>query len=166
MLPAELVVSHCSTAAHVARLLELQCGAADAETNLQALDLKNRGNAAFEAGNPGLAEDLYTQAGAAINLQPSGALHFIYGNRSAVRLHRGDVSGAIEDAHAAAAVGPSWAGAYLRAAEAHSARGDLERAMDSYNQATFLDSSLRRSKSIQRKLRELQNRMLSVEAAA
>jgi hypothetical protein len=61
ILPAEMIVSHCNTAAHAARLLALQCGASDPENNLKALDLKQQANKAFERGSLAEAEQLYTQ---------------------------------------------------------------------------------------------------------
>lgn len=61
VLPAEIFVSHCTTAAHTARLLAAQCGASDPENNLIALSLKEQGNKAFECGNAAQAELLYSQ---------------------------------------------------------------------------------------------------------
>lgn len=61
ILPVEMMVSHCNTAAHAARLLALQCGASNPENNLKALSLKQQANKAFERGNLSEAEALYTQ---------------------------------------------------------------------------------------------------------
>ena len=55
------MVSHCNTAAHAARLLALQCGAADPENNLKALALKHHANKAFERGDHVEAEQLYSE---------------------------------------------------------------------------------------------------------
>lgn len=61
ILPSEMMVSHCNTPAHAARLLALQCGASNPENNLQALHLKQQANKAFERGNLVEAEGLYTE---------------------------------------------------------------------------------------------------------
>lgn len=55
------MVSHCNTAAHAARLLALQCGAADPENNLKALALKHQANKAFERGDHVEADQLYSE---------------------------------------------------------------------------------------------------------
>jgi tetratricopeptide (TPR) repeat protein len=78
---------------------------------LTVAQLKHQGNSAFEGGNPGRAEELYTEA---ISLQPSGGLHNLYANRSAARVAFGDFKGALEDAQSAAEVAPDWAGAVMR----------------------------------------------------
>jgi tetratricopeptide (TPR) repeat protein len=73
--------------------------------------LKHQGNSAFEGGDPGRAEELYTEA---ISLQPSGGLHNLYANRSAARVALGNLKGALEDAQSAEEVAPDWAGAVMR----------------------------------------------------
>lgn len=67
ILPAEMMVSHCNTASHAARLLALQCGASNPENNLKALDLKQQANKAFECGSLSEAEELYTQVRGSFN---------------------------------------------------------------------------------------------------
>lgn len=153
VLPGQLIVSHCSTAAHAARLMDLQCGAADPATNLKALGLKEQGNKCFENGDLARAEKSYSEA---IELKPSGGLHFIYGNRSAARLAMGDSDGALEDAAQAAILAPSWSGSHLRKADAFVQRGDFVNAKKSCSRALQLDPALRRSKSLQAKLKQIE----------
>lgn len=158
ILPAELMVSHCSTAAHAARLLAVQCGAVNPENNLAALALKEQANKAFEHGNVQQAEELYTQA---IEMNPSGGLHFIYANRSAARLAKGDLAGAVEDAKQAAVIAPQWAGALVRQAEALTAVKNYPDALAAYQAASRLDASIRRSRPFQHKVRELQAKLIA-----
>ncbi|KAJ7286647.1 hypothetical protein O6H91_06G071300 [Diphasiastrum complanatum] len=153
VLPAEIFVSHCNTASHVARLLEVQCGAYDHENNLKALALKQQGNAAFEHGNLSLAESLYSEA---IQLRPSGGLHFLYANRSAVKLEKGDLESSLKDALEAVQLAPMWAGAYLRQGEAYTVMGKYAEALSVYAKACSFDTSLRRSKSFQHKVQKLE----------
>lgn len=163
ILPVEMMVSHCNTAAHAARLLALQCGASDPENNLKALSLKQQANKAFERGNHFEAEALYTQA---IELNPSGGLHFIVANRSALRLAQGNFQGALEDAKEAERIAPNWSQVYVRQADALSAMGEVEPALAALATALHLDPSLRRSKGFQAKTRELQSRMATANASA
>ena len=87
LLPSELAVGHCNTAAHVARLIERQVVNGDgAEVIARTLQLKLDGNALMESGDPSSAEAAYSEA---IDLLPArGAhmLHILYSNRSAARL--------------------------------------------------------------------------------
>ncbi|KAL2635601.1 hypothetical protein R1flu_007080 [Riccia fluitans] len=163
ILPAELVVRHCSTAVHAARLLELQCGAADPDTNLKALYFKERGNKSFQQGDHEQAELYYSEA---IELNPSGGLHFLYSNRSAVRLARGDVEGALDDAEQAIRILPKWPVAYLRKADVYLQMGDLDNAQLSCSSALRLDPSLRRSKSFQAKVKKITERLELVRVSA
>ncbi|KAG6552918.1 hypothetical protein Mapa_005574 [Marchantia paleacea] len=153
VLPGQLIVSHCSTAAHAARLMDLQCGAADPATNLKALGLKEQGNKSFQVGDLERAEKFYSEA---IELKPSGGLHFIYGNRSAARLATGDSEGALEDATQAAILAPLWSGSHLRKADAYVQRGDFVNAKKACSRALQLDPTLRRSKSLQAKLKQIE----------
>jgi len=59
ILPAEMMLSHCNTAVHAARLLALQCGASNLEDNLKALGLKQQADKAFERGSLLESEELY-----------------------------------------------------------------------------------------------------------
>ncbi|KAL3689711.1 hypothetical protein R1sor_016020 [Riccia sorocarpa] len=156
VLPAELVIRHCSTAMHAARLLELQCGAADPVTNLKALHLKELGNKSFQQGNHEQAERYYSEA---IELNPSGGIHFLYGNRSAVRLARGDDAGALDDAEQAVRILPTWSVAHLRKVDVYLQMGALENAELACSSALRLDPSLRRSKSFQAKVKQISERL-------
>eukprot|EP00249_Psilotum_nudum_P018403 c26786_g1_i1 orf=403-1407(-) len=157
VLPAEIFVSHCSTAAHAARLLAIQCGAFDPERNLNALSLKQQGNKAFEKGDHSKAEELYSTA---IDLKPSGGLHLLFANRSAAQLARGYADGALRDAEEAARIAPKWPTAHLRQAEAHIFLGDFHAAHSALANALFLDPSLRRSKSFQIKVQEVEAKLV------
>ncbi|KAG0584991.1 hypothetical protein KC19_3G249100 [Ceratodon purpureus] len=162
ILPAEMMVSHCNTAAHAARLLALQCGASDPENNLKALDLKQQANKAFERGSLLEAEQLYTQA---IELNPSGGLHFIYANRSALKLAQGNFQGALQDAQEAERIAPKWAQAFVRQADALSGMGEVESALNALSTALRLDPLLRRSKGFQAKTRDLQSKLATASAS-
>lgn len=163
VLPAGIFVSHCSTAAHAARLLAIQCGLSDPENNLKALALKQQGNKAFEAGDITQAELTFSQA---IELQPSGGLHLLYANRSAARLAKGDVDAALEDAMQAANLAPTWHTPLLRQGEAYMSLGDYHAAQAAFAKALLLDPSLRRSRSYQAKVRELDNKLTPVNTLA
>lgn len=156
VLPAEIFVSHCSNASHAAHLLAIQCGASDPENNLTALSLKEQGNKEFESGNLARAEQLFSQA---INLNPSGGQHFLYSNRSAVRLAMGDNVSSLEDANEASRISPNWHVACLRHGDAYFALGEYEAAEDAYLSALAIDPSLRRSKSFNVRLQKLQGEL-------
>lgn len=162
ILPAEMMVSHCNTAAHAARLLALQCGASNPENNLKALGLKQLANKAFERNSLVEAEELYTKA---IDLSPSGGLHFIFANRSAVRLAQGNFQGALKDAQEAERIAPKWAQAFVRQADVFSAMGEVEPALDALSTALRLDPLLRRSKGFQAKTRDLQSKVATARTS-
>ncbi|CAI5524817.1 unnamed protein product [Closterium sp. Naga37s-1] len=143
LLPSQTIIRHCSTAAHAARLLERQCAGGSAETNLAALELKGRGNAAFEKGRADEAEMLFTQA---IELVPVGGIHNLLCNRSAARVACGNPMGALEDAEAAAALKPGWSSAVIRRGEALAALGRVREALEVYERLADTDAEFRRSK--------------------
>lgn len=161
VLPAEIFVSHCSTASHAAHLLAIQCGASDPENNLIALSLKEQGNKLFESGNIVRAEQLFSQA---INLNPSGGQHFLYSNRSAVRLAMGDNVSSLADAKEASRITPNWHVAYLRQGDAYFALGEYEAAEHAYLSAVAIEPSLRRSKSFKVGLRKLEGKLSQTNA--
>ncbi|CAM6017087.1 unnamed protein product [Sphagnum balticum] len=163
ILPVEMIVNHCNTAAHAARLLALQCGAENPDVNLKALALKQQANKEFELGNYPKAEKLYSEA---IDLNPSGGLHFIYANRSALRLALGEFKAALEDAEEAAKIAPQWPQAFLRQADAFSAMGEIQAALSALKTALHFDPSLRRSKSYQVKSRDLESKLALLIANA
>lgn len=156
VLPAEILVSHCSTASHAAHLLAIQCGASDPENNLTALSLKEQGNNEFESGNLARAEHLFSQA---INLNPSGGQHFLYSNRSAVRLAMGDNVSSLADAKEASRITPNWHVACLRQGDAYFALGEYEAAEHACLSALAIEPSLRRSKSFKVRLQNLQEKL-------
>lgn len=159
VLPSGISVGHCNTATHAARLLALQCGLSDPENNLKALSLKQQGIKAFESGDFVEAETLFSQA---IDLQPSGGLHLLYANRSAARLAKGDAHAALDDANCASVLAPKWHVPYLRQGEAYMVIGDYQSAQSVYAKALLCDPTLRRSKSYQSKIRELERALMHV----
>ncbi|KAI5081823.1 hypothetical protein GOP47_0001566 [Adiantum capillus-veneris] len=163
VLPTGIFVGHCNTAAHAARLLALQCGLSDPENNLKALSLKQQGIKSFESGDFTEAETMFSEA---IDLQPSGGLHLLYANRSAARLSKGDAHGALEDANCASVLAPRWHVPHLRQGEAYMVIGDCQSAQSAYTKALSLDPSLRRSKSYQSKIRELERALTLVNTFA
>ncbi|KAH9323677.1 hypothetical protein KI387_018316, partial [Taxus chinensis] len=144
VLPAEIFVSHCTTAAHAAHLLAAQCGASDPANNLIALSLKEQGNKEFECRNAFRAEQLYSQA---IELKPSGGQHFLYANRSAVRLAIGDNAGSLSDAKEASRITSNWHVPYTRQGDAYFALGEYAAAELAFSRALAIEPSLRRSKA-------------------
>eukprot|EP00271_Cylindrocystis_brebissonii_P000408 TRINITY_DN10500_c0_g1_i1.p1 TRINITY_DN10500_c0_g1~~TRINITY_DN10500_c0_g1_i1.p1 ORF type:complete len:296 (+),score=-4.81 TRINITY_DN10500_c0_g1_i1:174-1061(+) len=161
ILPGELLVSHCNTPTHVARLLAIQCGAEQPETNLRCLELKNRANEAFARGDLDTAEALFSEA---IDLKPSGGLHNLYANRSATRLAKNNATGALDDAREAGRVRPNWSQARVREGDAHASLGSCTEALGAYNRAAEIDGELRRSKQFQRKIREIQTKCSALSA--
>jgi hypothetical protein len=125
LLPAELFVAHCSTAAHLARLLELQLpGDAGKEVAVlyRALELRLRGNGALERGDAAAALVEYTTVLEEVN--PPRHRHLVLANRSAARLKLGDAQGALDDALAAQACAPmdgTWSRGAEREADARAA---------------------------------------------
>lgn len=156
VLPAEIFVGHCGTASHAAHLLAIQCGASDPENNLTALSLKEQGNKEFESGNLVRAEQLFSQA---INLNPSGGQHFLYSNRSAVRLAMGDNVSSLADAKEASRIAPNWHVACLRQGDAYFALVEYEAAEHAYLSALAIEPSLRRSKSFKGRLQKLKEKV-------
>ncbi|GLJ32873.1 hypothetical protein SUGI_0662050 [Cryptomeria japonica] len=156
LLPAEIFVSHCTTAAHAARLLAAQCGASDPENNLIALSLKEQGNKAFECGNAVQAELLYSQA---IDLKPSGGQHFLYANRSAARLAIGDNVGSLSDAKEASRIASNWHVAHTRQGDAYYALGEYEAAEHAYSCALAIEPSIHNSKPFKAQIKKLQEKL-------
>lgn len=84
----------------------------DARCLDQATQLRIAGNLEARSGNLAEAEKLYTEA---LALHVEGTVHLILANRSGVRLSRGDLTGALADADAAAQVAPpGFTTAYVR----------------------------------------------------
>ena len=108
LLPSELLVAHCSTAAHLARILERQLPPdASREVALlyRALELRLRGNGALELGDAAAAEADYTRE--LEEVDPPRHRHLVLANRSAARLTLGNAQGALDDALAAQACAPA-----------------------------------------------------------
>lgn len=125
LLPSELLVAHCSTASHLARLLERQLpGDAGKEVAVlyRALELRLRGNGALERGDAAAALVDYTRVLEEVN--PPRHRHLVLANRSAARLKLGDSQGALDDALAAQACAPgdgTWTRGAEREADARAA---------------------------------------------
>jgi Flp pilus assembly protein TadD len=72
-------------------------------TCIQSNELKNKGNAAFSAGNFAEAIDLFTQA---IAIDPTN--HILYSNRSGAYASLGDFEKALEDGRKTVELKPEW----------------------------------------------------------
>jgi len=146
LLPSELAVGHCNTAAHVARLIERQVVHGEgAETIARTLQLKLDGNALMEMGDPSAAEAAYS---AAINLLPvrgaASTLHILYSNRSAARLAQvgRNPLDALADAQASMELAPQWFRAHSRAGDALLALGRKDEALEAMERTLDLQPSL------------------------
>jgi hypothetical protein len=130
LLPSELLISHCGTVAHLARLLERQLPEehrSSVALLAAALQLRVMGNAAMERGDAATAVALYTQA--LEEVKPPRGVHLLLGNRSAAKLRMGDKQGALDDALAAQAAMPAGLETWTRGAEREAeARAALEAA--------------------------------------
>ncbi|PKA48477.1 hypothetical protein AXF42_Ash019933 [Apostasia shenzhenica] len=145
VLPGGSIVGHCGTAARAVQLLADICGADfDPRRNLEALYLRKRAEVELEKGNAFEAAALLTQA---IELIPSGGLHFIFKIRSTAKLRMGDNNGALEDAKEACNIAADFPEAYICRGDALLAMGDLDEADKAYTTALDIDPSIRRSKS-------------------
>lgn len=70
-------MSHCNTGPHIARLLELQCAAGEAESNLTAFQLAEAGREALRAGRMEEAEEKLTEVreGAGLEVEHAMKIH-------------------------------------------------------------------------------------------
>ncbi|EFJ08816.1 hypothetical protein SELMODRAFT_447911 [Selaginella moellendorffii] len=161
LLPDQLLVSYCNTPAHAARFLDVQCGASNPESNLAAFALAQKGDKAVDLGQLEQAYDHFTHA---IELNPSGGLHYIYAKRSAVLVAMDDPEAGLADAKMAAELHPDWPVAFVRQADAYTKMAQFDAARHYLSLALGLDPSLRRSKSFQRKLLQVEKQLLSVNA--
>jgi len=99
-----------------------------------ALELKNKGNAALQAGKYDEAIDSYT---AAIKLEEKN--HVLYSNRSAACAKVGQYEDALKDASKCIELNPSWPKGYSRKGAALEFLGRYEEAEEVYSKASELD---------------------------
>nr|CAD1821130.1 unnamed protein product [Ananas comosus var. bracteatus] len=131
--------------------------------NLEALALRKKGEDELERGSPAEAETLLSQA---IDLNPSGGLHFMYRSRSAARLAIGNIAGALADATEASKIAPDYPQAYLSQGDAFLAMEEWDAAEKAYSTALHLDPLLRRSKSFKARVAKLQEKLTTVSASS
>ncbi|CAN6481742.1 unnamed protein product [Victoria cruziana] len=116
----------------------------------------------MEGGNLAGAVSLLNQA---IDLKPSGGMHFIYKARSAARLGMGDYSGALQDAIEASKISPHYPQAYICQGDAFFAMEDYEAAANAYSTALQIDPLTRRSKSYKARIAKLQAKMAAANVS-
>lgn len=92
-----------------------------------ANDLKEQGNAAFQANKYDEAINFYSQA---INIDPDN--HVLYSNRSASYLKADQKSKALYDAEKCVALAPVWSKGYSRLGAAQQALRRFDKAIDSF----------------------------------
>ncbi|OAY76796.1 Hsp70-Hsp90 organizing protein 1 [Ananas comosus] len=164
VLPRGALVGHCGTPARAAQLLADLCGPRfDPRANLEALALRKKGEDELERGSPAEAETLLSQA---VDLNPSGGLHFMYRSRSAARLAIGNIAGALADATEASKIAPDYPQAYLSQGDAFLAMEEWDAAEKAYSTALHLDPLLRRSKSFKARVAKLQEKLTTVSASS
>ncbi|KAK1326830.1 hypothetical protein QJS10_CPA01g00117 [Acorus calamus] len=164
VLPGGVTVSHCGTAARAAQVVEALFGrGSDPGVNLEALALRRKAEAEVESGRVSEAEALLSQA---IELKPSGGLHFIYKCRSVARLKMGDAFGALEDATEASRIAPDYPQAYLCQGDAYLAMEEWGAAEEAYSRALLVDPSIRRSKSFKSRVAKLEEKLATVNMSS
>ncbi|WOL05347.1 hypothetical protein Cni_G14075 [Canna indica] len=158
VIPPGALVGHCGTAAKAAKLLAELCGPGfDGQRNLEALALRKKAEDELEKGNAAEAEPLLTQA---IDLEPSGGLHFVYRSRASARLAMGDNAGALEDAKESSRLSPKYPQAYICQGDVFLAMEEWDAAEKAYLTALELDPSIRRSKSFKARVAKLQEKLV------
>ncbi|XP_058209283.1 uncharacterized protein LOC131322125 [Rhododendron vialii] len=109
-----------------------------AQTQKTCQKWRNRGNQAYEKGNPSKAEEFYTKG---INSVPhsgtSGCciapLVLCYSNRAAARMSLGRMREALGDCMRAAALDPNFHKVQIRAANCHLEMGEVEAALQYFS---------------------------------
>jgi tetratricopeptide (TPR) repeat protein len=100
------------------------------ESNKQALQFKEKGNAEFKKGNFIAAIEQYTKA---IEIDSSDAS--FYANRAACFLSAKKYNKCIEDCNKTLALDPNFVKALRRRAKSNMLLGNLNAALNDYNQA-------------------------------
>jgi len=117
----------------------------------QANELKDKGNAALQAGKFDEAITFYTQA-----IEVDGTNHVFYSNRSAAYAKKADYENALNDAKKTVEIKPDWGKGYSRLGAALCYLGKEEEALDAYKEGLKKDPSNTQLKSA---LDELETKM-------
>ena len=100
------------------------------------VELKNKGNQAFQAGNFDEAVKLFSEA---IAINPNN--HVYFSNRSGAYASLENYEKALEDAEKCIEINPSWAKGYARKGFAQFYMNDIEGAKQTYEKGLELDSN-------------------------
>lgn len=154
------IVTCCATPARAARLLAELCrhGRFDPEKALKALAVRNEAEDEIDKGNFSEAQLLLSQA---IELRPSGGLHFLYRLRSVARLAIGDNEGALHDAEEAFRIAPKFPEAFICQGDAFVAMEQWDAAEKAYSNALLIDPSIRRSRSFKARVAKLEEKLIA-----
>jgi len=106
------------------------------ERAARSLELKNRGNEAFQAGNFADAVAAFTEG---VMVDPSN--HVLYSNRSAANLSLGKADKALEDGRKCTELMPNWAKGFARLGAAYYFMDKYEEAVQAYSQAHRLEQN-------------------------
>eukprot|EP00762_Andalucia_godoyi_P000349 ANDGO_03061.mRNA.1 Hsp70-Hsp90 organizing protein len=123
-----------------------------------AVTLKDKGNAAFSAGN---FEEAITYFSKAIEADPSN--HVLYSNRSACYSSLKDFEKALDDAEHVVKIKPDWARGYSRKGAALHGLGRLLEAADVYEEGLAIDPG---NKQMSDALREIESGLRAEGGAA
>ncbi|KAF5840757.1 hypothetical protein DUNSADRAFT_15615 [Dunaliella salina] len=128
LMPEGRELAHVATLDDATRVLTQACGVAIPEPIVQALALKQQGNAAAIAGRLDEAAERYS-AGIAMN--PSAGLHLLLCNRASVYLQQGRCFEALGDAQQAVQLAPpSFVNGWVRLVDCLYAVGRHEEAAE------------------------------------
>ncbi|KAM7265226.1 hypothetical protein ACFE04_002909 [Oxalis oulophora] len=164
LLPDGVIVGHCGTAAHAARVMLGFCYSSNVDDNngdalrksLEALALRKRAQSKVDEANFSESELLLSQA---IDLDALGGIHILYKERSRVRLAMGNYSGALADAREASSIAPEDPEAYMCEGDAFMSMDQYDAAEKSYSTCLEIDPSLRRSKSFKLRIAKLNEKL-------
>ncbi|KAJ3692976.1 hypothetical protein LUZ60_012071 [Juncus effusus] len=162
VLPKGELVGYCSSPAQASKLLSKLCGPGfNPSTNLAALQLRKKGEMELEKGNAAEAVKLLSQA---IELKPSGGLHFLYNSRSVAKITMGENGDALSDAKEACKIAPNLYQGYISQGDAFMAMEEWDSAEQAYATALDIDPSIRRSRSFKARIAKLQEKISSINA--
>lgn len=119
------------------------------------LELKCRGNAAFQQNALEEAEILYTRAIAVNETDPLQLQHIFYANRSAARCSMGKVDQALEDADMCIALNATYAKGFFRKAQALVKLNRCKEALTILDSAKALEPSNKSVNTLYTKVQEM-----------